>query len=161
MAGYYENRHTVRFEETNLAGNVHYVNYLRWQDRCREMFLREKAPQVLRDLEGDLTLFTLNEECEFFADVSTSDRLTIRMKLDELTQTQIQFGFDYLKVAENGEDNLVGRGHLRIACMRGPDTDSVPSRVPDELLRALAPYAEAGVVATYLIAEPAMQSTGA
>ena len=27
----YELRHIVGFEETNLVGNVYYVNHLRWQ----------------------------------------------------------------------------------------------------------------------------------
>jgi enediyne biosynthesis thioesterase len=37
---YYEYSHRVGFEETSLVGNVYYVNHLRWQGRCREMFLR-------------------------------------------------------------------------------------------------------------------------
>ncbi|NUP02426.1 MAG: acyl-CoA thioesterase, partial [Nonomuraea sp.] len=47
MGTYYEYLHTVGFEETNLVGNVYYVNYLRWQGRCREMFLKERAADVL------------------------------------------------------------------------------------------------------------------
>ena len=39
MDKYFEYLHTVGFEETNLVGNVYYVNYLRWQGRCRELFL--------------------------------------------------------------------------------------------------------------------------
>ena len=35
MEQYYEYRHVVGFEETNLVGNVYYVNYVRWQGRCR------------------------------------------------------------------------------------------------------------------------------
>ena len=50
MTGYYEIRHTVGFEETNLVGNVYYVNYLRWQGRCREMFLRDHAPASLANV---------------------------------------------------------------------------------------------------------------
>ena len=50
MEPYYEYRHLVGFEETNLVGNVYYVNYLRWQGRCREMFLLEHAPDVLADM---------------------------------------------------------------------------------------------------------------
>jgi len=42
----YEYRHVVSFEETNLVGNVYYVNHLRWQGRVREMFLRDHAPGV-------------------------------------------------------------------------------------------------------------------
>jgi enediyne biosynthesis thioesterase len=139
MAGYYEIRHTVGFEETNLVGNVYYVNYLRWQGRCREMFLKEKAPQVLAELQQDLKLFTLKVECEFFAEITAFDELSVRMRLEELTQTQIQFSFDYVKVT-GGAENLVARGVQRIACMRGPNTDTAPTRVPAALREALVPY---------------------
>lgn len=146
MSGYYEIRHTVGFEETNLVGNVYYVNYLRWQGRCREMFLKDKAPAVLEDLRDDLKLFTLKVECEFFAEITAFDELSVRMRLDELTQTQVQFSFDYVKV--DGElESLVARGFQRIACMRGPNTNTVPARVPGALQEALAPYAATEQVA--------------
>ncbi|SFB25461.1 enediyne biosynthesis thioesterase [Amycolatopsis marina] len=138
---YYEIRHIVGFEETNLVGNVYYVNYLRWQGRCREMFLKEKAPAVLEEVRADLKLFTLKVDCEFFAEITAFDELSIRMRLEELTQTQIQFTFEYVQLAE-GRENLVARGRQRIACMRGPNTATVPARVPEELRTALAPYAE-------------------
>ena len=146
MSDYYEYLHTVGFEETNLVGNVYYVNYLRWQGRCREMFLREKAPAVLEDVRQDLKLFTLHVECEFFSEISAFDDLSIRMRLEELTQTQVQFTFDYVQVTD-GAQNLVARGRQRIACMRGPNTATVPARVPEALRRALAPYAVGGVAA--------------
>jgi len=138
---YFEYRHTVGFEETNLVGNVYYVNYLRWQGRCREMFLKEKAPAVLEEVRDDLKLFTLKVECEFFAEITAFDELSIRMRLEELTSTQVQFTFDYVQVT-GGQENLVARGRQRIACMRGPNTATVPARVPEQLRQALAPYAE-------------------
>jgi enediyne biosynthesis thioesterase len=139
MTDYYEIQHTVGFEETNLVGNVYYVNYLRWQGRCREMFLKEKAPDVLADLMTDLKLFTLKVECEFFAEITAFDQLSVRMRLEELTQTQIQFTFDYVKITD-GVQNLVATGRQRIACMRGENNDTAPTRVPAALREALAPY---------------------
>jgi enediyne biosynthesis thioesterase len=137
---YYEYRHLVGFEETNLVGNVYYVNYLRWQGRCREMFLRERAPAVLEDLQNDLKLFTLKCECEFLVEITAFDELSIRMRLEDLTQTQIGFAFDYVRLHDDGEV-LVARGRQRIACMRGPNTDTKPTRVPESLRAALAPFA--------------------
>lgn len=139
MTDYYEIRHVVGFEETNLVGNVYYVNYLRWQGRCREMFLKEEAPAVLAELQEDLKLFTLRVDCEFFAEITAFDELSVRMRLEELTQTQVEFSFEYLRVQE-AEEQLVARGRQRIACMRGPNTATVPARVPDSLRAALAPY---------------------
>jgi enediyne biosynthesis thioesterase len=141
MTGYYELRHVVGFEETNFVGNVYYVNYLRWQGHCREHFLREQAPTVLAEItDDDLKLFTLKAECEFFAEITAFDQLSVRMRLDELTQTQIQFAFDYVHLTGDGGERLVARGKQRIACMRGPNNATVPTRVPSRLLEALAPY---------------------
>src|SRR5882724_7216221 len=140
MERYYELRHLVSFEETNLVGNVYYVNYLRWQGRCREMFLLEKAPDVLADIRGDLKLFTLKVDCEFIAEITAFDELSIRMRLEDLTQTQIGFAFDYVRLRD-GLEELVARGRQRVACMRGPNTDTIPARVPESLRRALAGYA--------------------
>jgi enediyne biosynthesis thioesterase len=141
MAGYYEIRHRVGFEETNFVGNVYYVNYLRWQGHCRERFLVEEAPTVLAEImHDDLKLFTLKAECEFFAEITAFDELSVRMRLDELTQTQVQFTFDYVQLTEEGRESVVARGKQRIACMRGPNNDTVPTRVPAALREALAPY---------------------
>ncbi|MFC4057170.1 acyl-CoA thioesterase [Planomonospora corallina] len=140
MGKHFEYTHTVGFEETNIVGNVYYVNYLRWQGRCREMFLKERAPEVLADLQDDLKLFTLKVDCEFFAEITAFDELSIRMRLVDLAQTQLEFSFDYVRVNQDGTETLVARGRQRVACMRGPNTRTVPARVPDALVAALEPY---------------------
>lgn len=145
MDKYFEYVHTVGFEETNLVGNVYYVNYLRWQGRCREMFLKERAPEVLADLRDDLKLFTLRVDCEFFAEITAFDELSIRMRLAQLAQTQVEFSFDYVRLDPDGRETVVARGRQRVACMRGPNTQTVPARVPEALIRALEPYAVAGL----------------
>ncbi|MFD0692203.1 acyl-CoA thioesterase [Actinomadura fibrosa] len=154
MDGYFEYRHTVGFEETNLVGNVYYVNHLRWQGRCRELFLKERAPQLLADLRDDLKLFTLKVDCEFFAEVTAFDELSIRMRLLELAQTQVDMGFDYVRLDPDGSQALVARGRQRVACMRGPSARTVPVRVPEPLARALAPYARDAGAAADLCGRP-------
>lgn len=141
MDNYYEYLHTVGFEETNIVGNVYYVNYLRWQGRCREMFLKERAPDVLAELQADLKLFTLKVDCEFFAEITAFDELSIRMRLTDLAQTQLEFSFDYIRLDTGSGEKLVARGRQRVACMRGPNTRTTPARVPESLVAALASYA--------------------
>ncbi|QIS12443.1 acyl-CoA thioesterase [Nocardia arthritidis] len=137
----YEMTHTVGFEETNLVGNVYFVHYFRWQGRCREMFLMEHAPDIVDEIRRDLKLFTIKCECEYFAEVTALQRLTIRMTLTDLTQTQLEFEFAYLEVDEgSGAERLLARGRQRVACMRGAGTHVEPTRVPESLRRALEPY---------------------
>jgi enediyne biosynthesis thioesterase len=145
MQDYYEYRHLVGFEETDVTGYVYYVNYLRWQGRCRETFLQEHAPDVLADIRQDLKLFTLRVSCEFFAGMEAFDRVSVRMRLEELTQTQIGFSFDYVRLRD--EEQLVARGRQRVACMRGPNRGTRPALVPTSLRTALAEYAGPAVTA--------------
>jgi enediyne biosynthesis thioesterase len=140
MDKHFEYLHTVGFEETNLVGNVYYVNYLRWQGRCRELFLHQRAPDLLAELRADLKLFTLKVDCEFFSELTAFDQISVRMQLVELAQTQIEFSFDYVQLDPDGSERLSARGRQRVACMRGPNNRTVPSRVPEPLLRALEPY---------------------
>jgi enediyne core biosynthesis thioesterase len=139
MNRYYEYRHVVGFEETNLVGNVYYVNYLRWQGRCREMFLLEHAPGILDELRADLKLFTIKTECEYLSEITAFNEVSVRMRLEDLTQTQIGFAFDYVRV-DSGLEELVARGRQRVACMRGANSATAPARVPEQLRRALGNY---------------------
>jgi enediyne core biosynthesis thioesterase len=140
MAAYFEIRHIVGFEETNLVGNVYYVHYLRWQGRCREMFLKQYTPDLLAELQADLKLFTLKVDCEFFAEITAFDEVAVRMRLMELGQTQLEFGFDYVHLTAADDEVLVARGRQRVACMRGPHGRTQPTRVPAALVRALDPF---------------------
>ena len=130
MSGYYELQHGVGFEETNFVGNVYFVDYLRWQGHCREQFLKDEAPTVLEEImNDDLKLFTLKVECEYFAEITAFDELSVRMTLDELTQTQIQFSFDYVHLTADGERlvaSLLARSFALSASEAG---GSPPARV--------------------------------
>lgn len=135
MNRYYEYRHMVGFEETNLVGNVYYANYVRWQGQCREMFLLEHAPSILDELRGSLRLYTLSADCEFLGELSPFDRLSVRMQVSDLTQTQIGFTFDYLR-GWSGTGDLVARGRQRVACLLEANDRMTPTRVPEALRQA-------------------------
>ena len=140
MDQYYEYRHVVDFEETSHVGNVYCVNYVRWQGRCREMFLLEHAPSVLDWLCDDLELVTLEARCEYLAAIQAFDELSIRMRVAELTSAEIDLAFDYVRVHGNVEE-LVARGRQRITCVRVVKAVRTPITVPEELRVALANYA--------------------
>jgi enediyne biosynthesis thioesterase len=135
MTRYYEYRHVVGFEETNLVGNVYYANYLRWQGQCREMFFLEHAPSVLDELLGSLRLFTLSTDCEFLGELAPFDELSVRMRVSDLTQSQIGFAFEYVRIKGGAEDR-VAEGAQRIACMQDDDGRITPARVPESLRSA-------------------------
>ena len=137
----FEYRHIVGFEETNLVGNVYYANHVRWQGRCRELFLRDHAPDVLADLAGGLALVTTRVSCEYLAELRAFDEIRVQMRLGELGQSRITMVFEYWRVGPREE--LVARGDQQVVCMRRSGDQAgemVMAAVPPALRDALRPY---------------------
>ena len=137
----FEYRHVVGFEETNLVGNVYYTNHIRWQGRCREMFLREHAPEVLASLANGFALVTTKVSCEYLAELVAFDELIIRMRLGSLKQNRIDMLFEYWRRKTDGEE-LVARGEQQVACMHREAERMVAMPVPAVLKEALRPYSQ-------------------
>lgn len=137
----YEYRHVVGFEDTNLVGNVYYVNHLSWQGRCREMFLREHAPDVLAELSRGLCLVTTRCSCEYLAELSAFDEVIVRMRLGGLAQSRMTLAFEYWR-CKDGREELVARGEQQIASMRREGDRLVPTPIPQSLRDALRAYTE-------------------
>ncbi len=140
---HYEYRHRVGFEETNLVGNVYYVNHLRWQGRCREMFLHEHAPEVVRQLGDGLALATVRCSCDYLAELQVFDEVLVRMRLAGMAQNRLSLAFEYWRSGPTGEE-LVARGEQQIACMRRDPAAGgamVATPIPAALREALRPYA--------------------
>jgi enediyne biosynthesis thioesterase len=138
---YYEYKHVVGFEETNLVGNVYYTNHLAWQGRCREMFLREHAPDVIPELSRGLSLATVRCSCEYFAELAAFDEILVRMRLAELVQNRISLAFEYFRL-KGAQEQFVARGEQQVACMKRDGTGLVPTPIPASLRDALAGYAQ-------------------
>jgi enediyne core biosynthesis thioesterase len=135
----YEYRHVVGLEETSLAGNVYYSNHVRWQGRCREMFLREHAPEILTWLEQGFALITTSVSCQYLAELFAFDEIIVRMRLGKLKQNRITMHFEYWRVTESSED-LIARGEQEVACMRRQADRMLPAPVPIALVEAFEPY---------------------
>jgi enediyne biosynthesis thioesterase len=131
--------HIVSFEETNLVGNVYFTRHVSWQGRCREMFLRERAPEILEELARDLRLVTLRVACDYFHELNAFDMIELRMSLAHLRQNKIGLDFVYLRIA--GTERIVAaRGFQEIGCMRLGQNGLVPTAVPRALAEALKPF---------------------
>jgi enediyne core biosynthesis thioesterase len=139
-------RHRVTFDETNLVGNVYFAHFVHWQGHCRELFLADHAPGVLGALANGLALVTVDCAVEFFGEGRAFDDIELRMSLERLRGNRITMCFDYVRTGPPPAE-LLAHGRQTVACMRRGGAGLEPSAIPDELRRALAGYAPAGVPA--------------
>ena len=136
---FFDYRHIVTLEETNVVGNVYYVNHVKWQGRCRELFLREHAPELVAQLSHGFVMATISCRCEYFAELHAFDEVIVRMRLADLAVSRMALNFEYFR-SNAGSDQLVARGYQQIACMQTTSDGLVPAPVPVGLRRALASY---------------------
>jgi acyl-CoA thioesterase FadM len=136
----YTYRHTVGFGDTNLIGNVYFVNHIEWQGRCREMFLRDKAPAILGELSNGLSLVTTRCSCDYLSELMAFDEVRLDMRLKAITENRVAFAFEYWR-CNDGRENLVATGEQEIACLRSVAGRMGPCDVPPALRAALRAYA--------------------
>jgi enediyne biosynthesis thioesterase len=132
-------RHIVSFEETNVVGNVYFTRHIAWQGRCREMFLKQNAPEILAEIALDLRLVTLRVSCEYFEELNAFDEIDVQMSLAHVRQNKLGLNFNYLKAGAT-HNQTAARGFQEIGCMRLNATGLVPVNVPASLAEALRPY---------------------
>lgn len=135
----FDMHHIVTFEETNLVGNVYYTNYFSWQGRCRELFLREHAPQTLEELkDGDLRLVTSHASCDFVDEFNVFDEVIIRMGLNRFIAYGVSLNFEYCrKLAPN---DTLARGQQDIKFLRRAGGNWDLCDIPAVLAKAVSAY---------------------
>lgn len=136
----FEYLHFVSFEETNLVGNVYFVNHIKWQGKCRELFLFKYSPKILSEIEnGSFVMVTLKCSCEYYDELKAFDEVVIKMWLNSIDRNKISMEFEYFKVSDSIL-KLVARGNQEVACMKKEKNNLSPIEVPDELKNALKQF---------------------
>src|SRR5258706_14329309 len=101
--------HIVSFEETNVVGNVYFSRHVAWQGRCRELFLKERAPTVLDDISAGLRLVTLKVGCDYFEEIRAFDTIQVIMRLAHLRSNRMGLDFEYRRIGP-AQSALVASG---------------------------------------------------
>lgn len=127
--------HVVSLQETNLVGNVYFAEFASWQGRCRELFLRDHAPDVLEMLKDRLKLVTTRLQIEYAAELFAFDEVEINMRLVSIQGARIRMGFEY-RVSRGGVQVTAAVGEQEVACL----TDGQLAAPPASLARALAAF---------------------
>jgi enediyne core biosynthesis thioesterase len=131
-------RHIVTFQETNVIGNVYFTHHIAWQGRCREIFLKQHAPDILDEIARDLRLVTRQVSCEYFEELRAFDEIEVEMRLAYIRQNRIGLDFNLELCCK--EKMCVARGFQEIGCARTTPGGLVATPPPALLIRALTSF---------------------
>jgi enediyne biosynthesis thioesterase len=136
---YYEIKFVTTFADTNVVGNIYFANYILWQGKCRELFLHEFCPDVVKEIENGLALVTLDLSCRFVEQLRALETVVIRMYVEELSNTRMLLSFHYYRV-EGSSYGLVCESHQSVASMRYVDGEFVTVQFPASMFDAIGEY---------------------
>lgn len=121
----------IYYEDTDAAGVVYYANYLRYFERGRAEFLRERGLSV-RDLQEQGYIFpVVHLEIDYRAPAVLDDLIRVETAVEEVTGATLTLRQRVVRVAD-GKGLVEGR--VTLACF-GPDRRV--KRLPKALVQLL------------------------
>ncbi len=121
----------VYYEDTDAAGVVYHSNYLKYFERARTEFLRERGLSV-RDLHEQGWVFpVVKVQADFRAPAFHDDLLEIETTVMSIGKTTFSL---QQRVRRSADGKLLVEGIVILACT-GPNLK--PRRLPAELLAVL------------------------
>jgi acyl-CoA thioester hydrolase len=138
MASEFTQIRTVEFSETDMAGIVHFSNFLRWMESAEHAFLRSLGQSVhARDESGVAGWPRVKVECEYFKPVRFEDVIEVILRVEEVRNRSVRYGFR-VRVAGALDDaarGMVVAVYARVDAASGRLDAAV---IPEELRQKLA-----------------------
>ena len=125
----------VDFCDTDLAGIVHFSNYLRYMEAAEVAFLRERGLNVSLDFEGQHLGFPrVSVHCDYETPARFDDVLDIDVTLERLGTKSVTYAFIFSRGGQ-----IVARGKMTSVCCRASkDGRLEPIEIPEAIRTKLA-----------------------
>lgn len=132
----------VYYEDTDAAGIVYYVNYLKFAERARTEMLRLLGREQQRMMESEGVAFAVKSaRVEYFRPARLDDALRVRTGLIEVAGASLKVRQRIVRTRPEGGDELLVDMQIRLAVM---DRSGRPTRLPADIRAALAPSVDPG-----------------
>jgi acyl-CoA thioester hydrolase len=130
----------VYYEDTDAAGIVYYVNYLKFAERARTEMLRLMGREQQQMMETEGVAFAVKSaRIEYFRPARLDDALQVRTGLIEVAGASLKVRQSIFRARPDGGDELLVDMQIRLAVM---DRAGRPTRLPADIRAALAPNAD-------------------
>ena len=106
----------IYYEDTDVSGVVYHANYLRYFERARTEWLRQKglSQESLRTQHG-IAFTVANMEIDFRSPARLDDELEVTVELNTLKRASLIFGQTLHRVA--APEFVLCRATVRVGCV--------------------------------------------
>jgi YbgC/YbaW family acyl-CoA thioester hydrolase len=124
----------VAFCETDMAGVMHFSNYLRWMEDVEHAFWRSLGISVhIRDGVCDVSWPRVNVSCEYLAPLRFEDEVRLALRLVRIGGKSIEFAVEFHRGGQ-----LAARGRTTAVCCSLAGGVFQPVAIPETIRGKLA-----------------------
>jgi len=117
----------IYYEDTDAGGIVYHANYLRYLERARTEFLKEKGIDVAEYHRKGVFFAVVHVDIYFKSPAQLGDIITVTTEVAELKNASITVKNQIFK-----EDKLLVEAFITFACL---NSNYRPMRLPDAFLK--------------------------
>jgi len=129
----------VAFAETDMAGVLHFANYLRYMEEIEHAFWRSAGMSVVvRDAERAISWPRVAVHCTYRAPAHFEDELELVLALTKIGRRSLEFEVDFFRGSER-----LAEGRYTTVCVEMSGGSFKTTTVPEEIRRVLEPLVAA------------------
>ncbi|MFA4911427.1 MAG: YbgC/FadM family acyl-CoA thioesterase [Desulfobacteria bacterium] len=122
----------VYYEDTDCGGVVYYANYLKYFERARTEFLRDRGQFLTDYMEKGIEFIVVRAEVDYRSPARYNDVLDITTTVSEIARASFIMEYTVLR---KEDEKLLASGMTRLACI---NKNGKPVRIPDSMLKTLS-----------------------
>ncbi len=120
----------VYYEDTDCGGVVYYANYLRYFERARTEFLRDRGVDIAHWAHEGYLFTVADVHARYLASAVYGDLLTVTTSVTQIGKVR----FDLAHKITRRDGTLLVTGETTMACVK----NARPARMPEVVTAALA-----------------------
>jgi acyl-CoA thioester hydrolase len=114
----------IYYEDTDAAGVVYYANYLKYMERARTEFLKEKGIDVAEHHKRGILFAVVDVNMHYKRPAKLGEIISVTTEIAGMTNVTITIKHQVLR-----RDTLLVEAIVRLACI---DINGKPRRIPPE-----------------------------
>lgn len=119
----------VYYEDTDAGGVVYYANYLKYFERGRTEYFRERGVDIASYAAAGILFVVAHAEIDYRQPARYNDLLELDVEIVDFSRASLTFSH---LIRLQGTDRVIAEGWARLVCV---DERFKPKRLPEEIIQ--------------------------
>ena len=118
MPSQFKLKRRIEFAETDMAGIMHFSNFLRLMEATEHAFFRSLGFSIHSEVEGEKIGWPrVKAECEYSHPLRFEEEVEIRLQIEEVRSRSVRYRFVFAK-RQGDKEIEAARGSLTTVCVK-------------------------------------------